>query len=106
MTDPILVMMTCGHSSNGLRVKDGEHVPACVICSCIEIDPDPPKLDDRLARCHYYGKQPHHSECNFDCKWQIPICQCQRPSSPRLPFFEYHGDREFDEFYCGCHSWN
>ncbi len=157
MNEPVLVMMTCGHSSNGQRLltvpgNPPAHVPACVICGCSEVDPNPPDLTSRLARCHYYGKKPRHGECNYDCglRWVTVIdehtcgpcremngkklrfhdrpwhrpphdecespgcrctqvladCSCERPSSPLLPFFKHHEDRERDEFYCGCHSWN
>ena len=109
-----IVLMKCGHNSMAERVwSDGTRGPACFICDCYEVDDNPPVLTGRMARCHYYGKPPRRSECNYNC---IPgeNCSCELPSSVTLPFFEYRGpgtnhwkgEAEYDEFYCGCHSWN
>jgi len=103
------VMMKCGHAANGY---DAEGNPVCVICYGIVpgatvVDPNPPSLEGRMARCTFYGggNVPYRrNECNV-CKAGQP-CQCERPSSPGLPFFMAHPDKPYDEFYCGCRGWD
>jgi hypothetical protein len=100
-------MMKCGHSANAEH--DGK--PCCVICAGITegwdiVDTNPPDLSSRKARCINYGKPTRHNECNFGGE-RDTICHCEQPSDPtHLPFFEYKPEREFDNFYCGCHSWD
>lgn len=109
-------MMKCGHAANGTHPAHSDHEsnrmePCCVICAptkeAYEIDPNPPDLRNREARCS---------------------CDARRPSSPSLPFFDFQGPgsrydsdnpeskifpawktkggRPFDEFYCGCRGWD
>ncbi len=117
-------MMKCGHAAMATCArKDGitydPPIPSCVICSCTEIDADAPDLTKRMARCDLYGRTPksRNHESNYGCKRGEP-CNCERPSSPDLPFFEYlgpssnhwkvkkRGEQEFDGFYCGCMGWD
>lgn len=71
----------------------------------------------RMARCTYYGKGPLYRfkkyaccECSA-CRKRMgdnetyPKCECSTESKPDLAFFKAHPDREFDEYYCGCMSW-
>lgn len=94
-------MMKCGHSSNGLRKLDSGDVPCCVICSCIDVV-ETPDFTGRIARCFYYGKETRRNECSKCGK----VCNCEQPSSENLAFFEYKPNEAYDEFYCGCHSWD
>jgi len=100
-------MMTCGHQANsmGKRAGETEQRPACVICSCFDVDPNPPDLNERKARCTFYGKRTRRNECSV-CSKGDGTCKCERPSTDNLAFFQHHPDKEFDEFYCGCWSWN
>ena len=110
------VMMECGHEANGTC----EGKPCCVICydgpdspggKIAKVVPD---LTGRMARCGYYGgpiNKPgsyHGCECP-ECKKRYRedcvVCLCEKPSSDKLAFFRYHPDKKFDEFYCGCCSW-
>lgn len=87
-------MMKCGHAANGTigrspspPLKPGD--PCCVICApskeAYEVDPSPPDLRTREARCS---------------------CDARKPSSPDLAFFEHHPFEPFDEFYCGHAGWD
>ena len=81
-------MMKCGHAANAQKL-DG--TPVCVICTGIasgwdEIDPNPPALSERKAKCCY--------------------CKSERPSATGLPFFEHTPNKETDNFYCGCRGWD
>ena len=64
-------------------------------------------LENRKARCSYYGKAVkkgmYNSNCCDACK-QKEICKCEKDSSPDLWFFRHKPDEEFDEFYCACHG--
>jgi hypothetical protein len=95
-------MMKCGHVAHGKchskgGVKFDPPIPCCITCDCTEVDDSPPSLEGRKARCAYWG-----------------ICHCEMPSSRDLPFFEYRGpgtnhyagEKETDEFYCGCRGWD
>lgn len=66
------VVMACGCTSHAKRKTEDGYVPACIVHDCIEVLDDQPDLIGRTAFCAY-GK---HAE---------------KPSSPELPFFEYHG---------------
>lgn len=100
-------LLACGHVAESTDVYGR---PGCPICA--GLDPgartvvSTPDLTKRRARCTYYGRGlvPGKNECDI-CKRGHP-CQCERQSSLNLAFFEYKPDAEYDEFYCGCHSWN
>lgn len=100
-------MMKCGHAANGTTSRMGgidydPPIPACVICSCHEQVPTP-DMTGRKARCGYFGKPTRKNECSI-CK---DICRCERDSDPgQLAFFKHCPDKPFDDFYCGCHSWD
>jgi hypothetical protein len=87
-------MMKCGHSANATRPgpigQKPTTSPCCAICApskeAYEIDPSPPDLRTREARC--------------------PSCDARRPSSPDLAFFEHTPTKPFDSFYCGCCGWD
>lgn len=105
-------MMKCGHAANAHN-KDGD--PVCVIClggPGHEVDDAAPDLSERKARCTYYGKRSADgryrstNESNYGDRTPGATCKCEEPSSNKLPFFRTHEDREFDEFYCGCHGWD
>lgn len=76
------------------------------------------RMPVRLARCNRYGSRTRrtgraatHCECRecakaIDREINLGVCQCERPSSPDLAFFQARPDREFDEFYCGCFGWD
>ena len=109
--EPLHPMMKCGHAAQGTHhLPDGTDEPCCIICFGIHpganvIDDAPPSLEGRMARCSYYGKPPRRNECD-KCR-SGGTCQCERPSDPeRLAFFQHHPDRQYDEFYCGCHGWD
>jgi hypothetical protein len=102
-------MMKCGHAAQG---TDGDGNPVCVICFGIrsgatEVDDSPPDLTGRMARCVYYGSRAEgrNMECGRGCKRGQP-CQCERPSSLDLAFFEHTPDLAYDKFYCGCWGWD
>ena len=109
MTTP---MMKCGHAANATTGPDQR--PCCAICARIVegwdvIDTDAPDLSERRARCAYYGGTIRQygrggNECD-ECRGK-QRCQCERPSSSNLAFFEYTPDKPFDNFYCGCHGWD
>ena len=93
-----LPLMACGHVANGVDMHGN---PVCVICygitpGAIEIEPAPPSLEGRKARCTYYG----HAFGNRG------KCQSEKDSSLALAFFKTWPDRPFDEFYCGCAGWD
>jgi len=99
-------LLACGHVAESIA-RDGQ--PACPICFGIDPGADTvvptPDLGDRKARCGYYGcPVPGKNECDV-CKRGSP-CQCERPSSLDLAFFEHKPNDSYDEFYCGCHSWD
>ncbi len=76
------IMMKCGHVANASH--NGE--PCCIICECFDIDDKKPDLTGRIAKC---AECSHTTKSNYD-----------------LPFFQYNPDKNFDEYYCGCHGWN
>lgn len=119
-------MMKCGHAANATTTRDGETIPCCVICVMvpglgddgITVDDDPPDLSERRARCAYYGKPTSKkkwrstNESNHGCR-DKEVCDCEEPSDGGerwakhgLAFFKHKPDRDFDEFYCGCHGWD
>lgn len=99
-------MLKCGCS--GMMAHNNPHDglasghPTCIVHECCEVVPAP-DLTGRLARCAYYGKEVNRNECDR-C---YGVCSDERPSNvTHLAFFEYHPDQPYDEFYCGCHSWD
>ena len=101
-------ILTCGCAAQAWHVlKDGTRIASCIIHDCSTIAPESPDLSNRLARCSYYGKKPgRHNECNYGHSRDSGPCMCEGMSSPGLPFFSYKKDKQFDEFYCGCHGWD
>ena len=87
-------MMKCGHAANAVN---GLGKPVCVLCiglgiGCNEIDHTFEVSKNREAICCYkYGSCEIHGK---------------KPSSTDLAFFESKPDKEFDEYYCGCHGWD
>jgi len=105
------VMLECGCAGMATHVQDhdglGPNHPSCFIHDCCSVKRNQPDLSGRKARCAYYGSQRHKSECSVCSKREDRLCMCERESNAeKLPFFAYQPDKEFDEFYCGCHSWN
>jgi hypothetical protein len=108
--------MKCGHAANSIyyhHPKLGD-IPACVICDppeSITIDDNPPDLTGRKARCYYYGQRiGRRGDCDYP-RGAEPVggvCMCEADSDPeKLPFFEHHPNKPFDEFYCGCaYGWD
>jgi hypothetical protein len=82
MTD---TAMTCGHTANATATG----MPACAICSCIDIAPEAPSIEGRMMVC----------------------CGDEFPSRRSAAFFSYRGPgsqwpQDTDEFYCGHAGWN
>ena len=64
----------------------------------------------RMARCSYFKallvRVIRDCRCGCDeCK-KTETCRCEVPSSNKLAFFKERPDKEFDEYYCGCHGWD
>jgi len=102
------VLMACGHVAIATDNQTGE--PMCPICFDTPESriphPKPPDLSGRRARCSFYGRtSTGRSHESTTCQWHEP-CLCEKPSDLALPFFSYRPDRDFDEFYCGCHGWD
>lgn len=107
---PKKVLMACGHTSQAnWKAPDGTWQPACPVCDMPEsitaakVQPD---FTGRKARCAYYGKPTRRCECSTCSKRPDRICHCEVDSSLDLAFFSYQPDKEFDKYYCGCHSWD
>ena len=98
-------MMKCGHTGFALVHLGGKQYWCCVICECYE-PVETPNLTGRKARCDYFGKKTHRSECDACRTFDDGLCHCEEPSASGLAFFQYRPDKEFDEFYCGCHGWD
>lgn len=72
-------------------------------------------MAERMARCSYFGKKYPHPNSYHGCECRVcieankGICVCERPSSlgkeGKLAFFSEKPDKEYDDFYCGCFSW-
>lgn len=92
MTTP--VMLACGCAAFALHQNphDGLPVnhPSCFIHECCTVVATP-DLTGRHARCADYGHRLYHNECGVCGRNGTGVCQCERPSSPELPFFEYRG---------------
>ncbi len=109
-------LMGCGHAANSTLERNGQKIPACVICAGIVEGYDriveSPSLDGRFAICFHgrphgkhrkmpnggpiYGKGP-----NGESPLDGPVV-----SDQDLPFFEYRPDEEYDMFFCGCWGWD
>jgi hypothetical protein len=75
------VLMSCGCTTPLTKQATGN--PACMWHP--EAEPVPmPDLFGRVARCG---------------------CGEQKPSSPKLAFFELHPKHNFDTYYCGHDGW-
>jgi hypothetical protein len=103
-------IMECGCVSMTTHVQDhnglGENHPSCFTHDCCIVKRNQPDLSGRKARCAYYGRPMRHNECNACSHRPDNICMCEKDSSVELAFFVYQPTKEFDEFYCGCHSWD
>ncbi len=112
-------MMKCGHVAQAIEKETGK--PACVICvgitddAMIIADEGEFVTEGRIARCSYYGQEFHvHGYFANECpvcaerhrESGVARCYCERPSSTDLAFFCSHPDQKYDEFYCGCGSWD
>jgi len=118
MANPLGALMKCGHSAQGTIERDGQRIPACIICAGSgrfgwdEPADELPNLRGRMARCEHYGQKSEGS--NFEplnrekCK-RGEACMCEEDSQKAmaggLPFFEYLPNRPFDKYYCGCFGW-
>jgi hypothetical protein len=71
--------MKCGHATYATFEPDG--TPYCPIDSCSEVAKEP-NLEGREAKC--------------------VVCSRKKPSSFKLPFFQYREGKEHDWMYCGC----
>lgn len=93
----------CFGATRHAREHDGLEANhrSCIIHDTCETV-DAPSFEGRRARCLYYGKSAHKSECDL-CEKE---CSHEVDSSTQQAFFESKPDKEHDEFYCGCHSWN
>lgn len=92
-------LMKCGHVANSIS----NNKPACVICSCFEIDEEKSisqLLKNRKARCSYYSKNHGRNSgpIHGGGKCDSGICSCEVQSSLELPFFEYTGPGSKYEF--------
>lgn len=117
MSETRFGMLGCGCAGQALHrgAHDGlsDPHPSCITHlgtpgACQPVGAD--DLAGRMARCAYFGRPPHNSECNFG-GGKDKRCACIQPSSPDLPFFRRGAScippkTDEDEFYCGCHSWN
>lgn len=100
-------LLKCG--CNGMATHQNLHDeykephPTCIVHNTCEVI-EKPSLDNRLARCTYYGTEisSRRNECN-QCR---SICTHTEQSNVNLAFFQFKPTEEFDEFYCGCHSWD
>jgi hypothetical protein len=99
-------LLRCGCVAVSFDSQTG--LPACIVHlgdpRAEWVDNNSPDLTGRTARCTYYGAEHHKNECP-KCRGKT-ICECEEPSDFNLPFFKYHPDKDKDEFYCGCHSWD
>ncbi len=107
-------MMKCGHTANCEKVEsDGTRKPYCFFCDCDEVMTTKPDLTGRKAKCSYYGKtvyernnETYYPELMTKNAYGKDCCGSIVDSSYGLPFFHHKPDSEYDEFYCGCQSWD
>ena len=101
--------LSCGCSATTTHsgAHDGllPNHPSCFSHDCCEVV-EPPDLTGRQARCSEYGRPTGQGNMSSECRDCKDVCMHELPSSIHLPFFTYRPKKEFDEFYCGCHSWN
>ncbi len=95
-------MVTHTQAHDGLEAGH----PSCFTHDCCTVNRKPPDLKGRRARCAYYGRPVRRNECDTCAKRSEPICMCERDSGTSLAFFVHQPSKPFDEFYCGCHSWD
>jgi len=85
MTTGTVTYMLCGHKADA---RDAICHPICSMClaahkpEATRIDPNPPALTGRVARCDECGKE--------------------KPSNTRLAYFAHRPAQPFDSYYCGC----
>ena len=85
MSDRIL---KCGCSAQAKIKRPGEDwVEGCGVHMCSEFLEEQPNLEGRMAYCAY-GR---HGE---------------KPSDPKLAFFEYRPNMPTDRYYCGCYGYD
>jgi len=92
-------MMTCGCAAQGVCSGIGGRIveppiPVCITHNCVEVASAPPSLDERRARCTYFGTGGFRSyACNYQARTGCSKkrCACELPSASTLPFFEYRG---------------
>lgn len=102
-----VIMMKCGHSANAAQIKNGKQIPYCLVCDCAEPLPSLPDLTGRKARCFYYNCEVgRHNETYYPKLMRGNLCGSEVNSDAGLPFFAHKPDKPYDEFYCGCHSWD
>ncbi len=77
-------ILKCGCAPNAYDGETGKG--CCIIHNCYEEMNIQPDLTGRIAKCEY--------------------CSKKMPSSTDLPFFSYHPDKEYDNYYCGCMGWD
>lgn len=107
-------ILKCGHAANAEKIlADGTKIPSCVICDCTEESEIQPLLENRMAKCGHFGLPV--SRRNNETKYPKLLtknalgetcCGSIVSSNNNLPFFQYRPDKEYDEFYCGCQSWD
>jgi hypothetical protein len=92
--------------------NDSPDTPYCIIHDCGEVLAEQPSLENRVARCAYFGKPVKTGMYNGNCCGKCTdsvrngdkLCHCEYPSSTKLWFFQVNPDKEFDTFYCACHG--
>lgn len=70
----------------------------------------------REMKCSYFGAKTDRSRRYGSCECRRCLeamggsdsgrCNCVIPSTEKSAFFKKQPDKEYDEFYCGCQSWN
>jgi len=97
--------LKCGCAAAGSHRNEHDGLPkghpSCMVHDCCEVVAAP-NLIGRTARCAYFGKETRRSECS---KCGL-VCTCECASTIELAFFKHDPEKQFDEFYCGCHSWD
>lgn len=99
-----IVMLKCG--CNGMATHGNEHDglpayhPTCIVHETCEVV-ETPSFEGRTARCDHYGTAPgRRNECS-ECRGKT-ACECEKPSSINLAFFQSQPEKEHDSYYCGC----
>ncbi|MDD5547112.1 MAG: hypothetical protein PHO67_08180 [Candidatus Omnitrophica bacterium] len=91
-------LMKCGCVAPAIT-RDGK--PACVVHAG---KPEALQLDRMVKGNH--GLEGRKAKCS--CRHEGPRAGIPTTTDSYwcLPFFEYHPDKEFDRFYCGCFGWD